>query len=107
MNHENRRVEFAILFKFVGHFKGSLAHMSHNGGDIVSLARKEGSFVVRFDVTDGNHMVVAAKPFVVFVSCRHDELLKGVMGKAKHVSEVHDLGRIGLSELNADLGLEF
>src|SRR5437868_4021428 len=106
MNHKDRRVEFAILLKFVSHFEGSLAYMSHNRRDFIGLARDKGSLIVRFHVANGDHMVIGTKPFSVFVAGSDDELFKSVMGKAKHVGEVHDLGWIGLSELNADLGLE-
>ncbi len=81
--------------------------MGHNCCDIIGLAWNEWGHIVSFDMTNGDYMEVRAKPFLIFVTSSKDELLKYVMGKAKYVSEVHDLGRIGLSELNTDLAFKF
>jgi len=81
--------------------------MIHGGCHVISLSRNERRFVVGLDVTNGNHMLVGTKPISVFIASSHDELFKRVMGEAENISEIHDLGWIGLAELNADLGLEF
>ena len=98
MNHSHNRMGEGVFRKFIPHCKRILAHFADGRGEVIGLARKEGSKKVCLGVANGNDIVLSFEPFFPGIASSNDKFLKGIMGNTEYISEKHDAGRVRFFE---------